>query len=264
MNDLTNKLTNKSIVMAVRILDELAADGHELGVTELATRLGEQKGRVHRHLATLRENGMVSQSEAGERYRLGWKLLKLGIAADANLDLRVLAKRHIFNLRESTEQTVVLAVPAGINALTIDCLPSESPVAVVIKKGVLFRSNTSSLARVLLAFANEDLQAEFMVAPTYRHTEFSLVDPTLLKSRLKLVRDRFFEIAVNEDIYGVAAISAPIFGQNNAIAGAVGIVGSQFYISEDPAFEMVSKVQHTAASISSDLNSSAWSDWRTR
>ncbi len=252
---------NKSIGMAFRILDELATDRHELGVTELAKRLGEQKGRVHRHLATLRAYGVVSQDVAGERYRLGWKILQLGIAAAENLDLPVLAQRHMNRLRETTRLTVVLAVPAGGDAMAVDCLPSEAPVAVVVKKGVLFQVNTSSLGRALLAFGTPELQEEMMKRPMTRHTDFSIIDPVKLQARLQLIRQRFYEIAVNENTYGVSAMAAPIFDQRNQIVAAVGVVGSQFHIGEETT-DLISVLQDTASSISADLKSITWDNWR--
>lgn len=252
---------NKSIGMAFRILDELASDRQELGVTELAKRLGEQKGRVHRHLATLRTYGVVSQDVAGERYRLGWKILQLGIAAAENLNLTVLAQRHMNRLRETANLTVILAVPAGGDAVAVECLPSEAPVAVVVKKGALFQVNTSSLGRALLAFGTPELQEEMIKRPMARHTDFSIIDPAKLQARLQLIRQRFYEIAVNENIYGVSAMAAPIFDQRNQVVAAVGMVGSHFHIGEETT-DLIAVLQETASSISEDLKSVTWDNWR--
>ena len=63
---------NQSVAVSVAVLEALADAGRPLGVTELAARLGESKGRTHRHLSTLRALGLVAQDETSDRYLLGW------------------------------------------------------------------------------------------------------------------------------------------------------------------------------------------------
>ena len=75
---------NQSVSVSVSILEAMASAGAPLGVTELAKRLNESKGRTHRHLSTLRALGLVAQDEVSERYFLGWKVFRLGMAAAGN------------------------------------------------------------------------------------------------------------------------------------------------------------------------------------
>src|SRR5690606_16947563 len=91
---------NQSVAMSVRILDELAAFGQPIGVSELARRLNESKGRVHRHLATMRALGLVSQEAVTERYGLGWKIFQLGSAANESFGIRRIAEEHLVRLRD--------------------------------------------------------------------------------------------------------------------------------------------------------------------
>ena len=255
---------NQSIVMTIRLLEELAAASRPQGVTELAKALGEQKARVHRHLATLKAAGVVAQEQVGDRYRLGWKILQLGMSAAEDLELQVLAKRHLIGLRDAVGETVMLAIPANGDALVIDCEPSRAQVTTIVRKGVLFVANTSSLGRTMLAFAAEEVQEAILARAMTRYTDHSIAEPGVLRRRLAQIRERFFDVAVNENIYGVSALAAPVFDQRNAIVGAIGLVGSPFVIKAPPSTELLEPLQDAAQSLSEDMNSTAWGTWRAR
>ena len=68
----------EAVKVAVRVLDELALQQRAMGVTELADALGETKPRVHRHLSTLEEMGLIEQDQSTYRYHLGWRVFQLG------------------------------------------------------------------------------------------------------------------------------------------------------------------------------------------
>src|SRR5574338_471796 len=73
---------------ALRVLEAFRDEG-QLGVTELARRLGLHKNNVFRILATLEQQGYVEQCGEHEAYRLGVRCLQLGRSyADARSLLR--------------------------------------------------------------------------------------------------------------------------------------------------------------------------------
>ena len=57
-----------SVTSALRLLKAFTADASELGITELAKRLGLAKSTVHRLASTLVAEGFLEQAEG--RYRL--------------------------------------------------------------------------------------------------------------------------------------------------------------------------------------------------
>ena len=69
----------QTVTNALRLLEEFRY-AEELGVTELARRLGLHKNNVFRLLATLEEMRYVEQCAETERYRLGTACLALGQA----------------------------------------------------------------------------------------------------------------------------------------------------------------------------------------
>lgn len=249
---------NQSVAVSVAVLEALADAGRPLGVTELAARLGESKGRTHRHLSTLRALGLVAQDEASDRYLLGWKTYRLGMAAASNFSLSRIAERHMARLRDAVQQTAALAIPAGNDAIVIASVPSDNPITLHVKHGWVVPSNASALGRTILAFAAPEAQKRVLAKPLRRFEGRAIADPAALARRLAVVRRQFYETALNETSYGVGAIAAPVFDERDAIAGAVAIVGSPQHVTSPPPKAMLKAVQECAAAISVELNSRRW------
>ena len=84
-----------TVERAVAILRELADAPEDLGNNELARRTGVNPSTVSRLLATLADAGLVRRAPDSGRFRLGPRLVELGIAALARVDLRQLDSRAL-------------------------------------------------------------------------------------------------------------------------------------------------------------------------
>lgn len=231
----------QSVGVAFGLVEVLAGTPDPLGVSELARRLGHTKARVHRHLVTLKELGFVQQDAATDRYRLGWKLFRLGMTLAENFDLRRVARHHLLRLHDRVGQTVVLAMPAGQEITIVDAVQSRDAVAITVRPGSLIAADSSAMGRTIAAF--QDPLAMFPSA-----------DP----ARLALIRKRWWEVAVNERIPGVASVAAPIFDEANRIAASLGIVTLSNVVGDPPDAAMTAQLQQTAAAISAELRSTYW------
>lgn len=251
---------NQSVAMSVRILDEFARAGHSIGVSELARLMGESKGRVHRHLTTLKALGLVNQERQTERYGFGWKVFQWAAAVGENFGIRRTAERFLTELRDATQQTAVYVIPANEGALVLSSVSSDARIVIQVKQGVTVTASGSGLARVVLAFAPPDLQQRVLGRPLHIYTDASISDVQVLSARLESIRKRFYEFAVNENVHGIATLAAPTFDSEGQIAGAVGIVGSPYTIHPDgpEAARLVQAVQACARRISEEFGSRRW------
>ena len=257
-DELASATSNQSVMMSARILGELANSLQPLGVTELARRLDESKARIFRHLATMKQVGFVSQEHAGDDYCLGWNIYRLGVAAAEQFGLMRVAQRHLTNLRDLTQETTALAIPASGDALVAGSVQSERQIALSVKQGVVIGANSSALGRVILAFSPPALQKRVLARPRKAFSPFSLVKPGELEARLERTRANWWEVAVNENAYGIATLAAPVFDEKNNILAAVSIVSSAMKVQEEPDEALIQAVQACAAAISADFNSAAW------
>lgn len=238
--DATRPASMQSVGVAFALVEELAAASEPLGVSELARRLDHTKARVHRHLAALRELGLVEQGPATDRYRPGWKLFRLGIALADSFDLRRVARRHLLRLHDEVEQTVVLAMPAAGQITIVDAVQSRNDVAITVRPGSVIPVESSAMGRVILAFQEGG------------------ADGAAVAARLPRIRERWLEVAVNERIPGIAAIAAPVFDEADQIAASIGIVTMQAVMSDPPEAALAAALKEAAAALSAELRSTRW------
>ena len=251
--------TVKSLIFTVRLLDTMAAAGGPARVTDLAKTLGEPKTRVHRHLTTLRAMGLVEQTRTSDRYRLGWKLYRLGQAAFEQFDLKHIAEPHMARLREAINQTVVLSIPISGEALVISSLDQVGgSIKISGVPGSIAPATVSAQGRIMLAWAGARQQKAILDQPSPAMTVRSIVDVQALEQRLKEIRARLYDFAPEEVILGVNAVAAPVFDAEKVLVGSVGVIGSIQFIPNPPPDEIVTHVLACARAISIELGTTEY------
>jgi DNA-binding IclR family transcriptional regulator len=255
----------EAVKVAIRILDELALAQRAMGVTELADALGETKPRVHRHLSTLREVGIVEQDQSTDRYRLGWRVFQLGEAAGTQFDLRTRAEPYLIRLRDELKETAVLAVPINGRPMVIASADSISArITISVKPGNRPVPHCSALGRLTMAFSAKQLQDELLAGPMQAETPQSMTSPDAIRRRLALITEQFYDLSDGEVMIGVNTIAVPIFRDGDVLAGALSIVGSIQNIPNPPLRKQVDLLHDCASELSAQLDSDAYERWRLR
>ncbi|PWS35001.1 IclR family transcriptional regulator [Falsiroseomonas bella] len=248
----------RSVLMAVRVLEAMALAGRAQGVSDLARNLGEPKGRVHRHLVTLRKAGLVAQDATSDRYHLTWRLFQIGQAAGEQFDLRRVAEPAMHRLRDAAGQSVLLAVPTGGEPLVVHALEAPNKVSITVQPGNRPPLHCSAQGRVMLAFAPPELQDRALAARLEAPTPASMTDPAALRARLAAVRERLWETAPSETLLGINVLAAPIFAAGEVLAGSIGLVGSVQFVRDPPDAAMLAALQAAAGEISERLGSARY------
>ena len=103
----------QAIERAVAILNAFSVDDPELGVTELAERVGLHKSTVHRFMVNLDAAGLVERNPRTGRYRLGLHIFELGGLVMQQMNLWDEALPFLESLVRHTGETGHLAVLDG-------------------------------------------------------------------------------------------------------------------------------------------------------
>ncbi|HYG41990.1 MAG TPA: IclR family transcriptional regulator [Bordetella sp.] len=255
----------EAVKVAVRVLDELALQQRPMGVTELADALGETKPRVHRHLSTLKEMGLIEQERTTDRYHLGWRVFQLGEAAGNQFDLRARAEPYMVQIRDALKETAVLAVPINGTPMVIATVENiYGRILITVKPGNRPLPHCSALGRLTLAFQPQPLIEARLAEPLQPETNLSLTDPDRIRQRLEMIRRQFYEVSDGEMMIGVNTIAVPIFRNGDQLAGALAIVGSIQNVPNPPRRVQVEVLQHCATELSNQLNSEAYASWHLR
>jgi DNA-binding IclR family transcriptional regulator len=209
------------VARALALLDAFADTDAELGTNELARRTGINPSTVSRLLATLADAGFVEHRPSSGRYRLGVRLLQLGNAVAARLDLRELARPHLEALVETTGETATLSAPGDPHAITVDFVQSPASVQSVARVGRPSVAHATATGKVLLAFGGRELPEE----PLEAFTERTITSRAKLAAEIERVSKRGWAQAVGERERGLNAVAAPVFGSAGELAAILGVQG---------------------------------------
>jgi len=253
----------EAVKVAMRMLNEMALARRAMRITELADKMGETKPRIHRHLATLKEMGIVEQEHATERYRLGWRLFQLGEAAGAQFDLRYRAEPYLIKLRDELRQTAVLAIPINDQPMVIATADNiYARICISVKPGNRPLPHCSAFGRLTLAYASAEAQQALLSIALMPETDSSLIDRESVLTRLPLIRQRLYDYAAGEMMVGINTVVVPVFRDDNVLAGSLGIVGSVQEIPDPPHPTQIALLQKYAEELSIQLNSNAYERMR--
>ncbi len=197
-----------------------SATALELGTNEIARRTGINASTVSRLLATLADAGLVEHVAGSGRYRLGLRLLQLGNAVLARLDLRELARPHLVALTEATGETATLSSPGEHEAVTVDYVQSPSFVQSVAQVGRPSAAHATAVGKVFLAYGGRLPEGE-LAAFTAR----TIIDRAALEAEVEQVRRQGFATALGEREQELNAVAAPVLDGRGELVAILGVQG---------------------------------------
>jgi IclR family acetate operon transcriptional repressor len=211
-----------SVRNAARLLKEFSRTDRELGVSELARRLGLATSTVHRMLATLAAERLLERTPSG--YRLGLAVFDLGASVAPRLDLHEAALPAMAMLRASTGETVQLAVLDGCESVYVDRLESPHTVRIFAHVGTRLPAPTTSTGKVLLAaLAPDELDVRLRAWTPQRITPYTIVEEATLRARLREVAARGWAENREESRVGVVSVGAPVHGGDGVVLAALSV-----------------------------------------
>jgi IclR family acetate operon transcriptional repressor len=208
----------ETVQRAIAVLHELAASPVDLGHKEIAIRTGINGSTVSRLLSTLVGDELVSRVEATGYFRLGPRLVELGNAALARVDIRDECRPHLEALTEATGETTTLSSPYREGTITVDFVQSPSSVRSVAEVGRPGIAHATATGKVFLAYT--DTAAPTVLAP---YTKKTITDHGALEAEIRTIRERGWAQAVGEREIGLNAIACPVLSP----AGLRAIIGIQ-------------------------------------
>ena len=243
----------QAVLLALRVLEHMAQHRGAVGVTELAQAFATTKSRIYRHLQTLMEGGYVIQEEDGDRYLVSARLMAMGEAVSENFDLSVAARPALKDLRDALGHSVAVSLSEEDGVRIIAVLRGGSNVEIGVKPGSLLPFHCSSQGKLALAFDNRSVLDRTLATGLTANTPMTITDPSELEAELARIRACGWSTSANQTVLGLNALAAPIFGALAQYVGAIAIVDSVQFISDDPRREQIDRVLAAAARVSETL-----------
>jgi DNA-binding IclR family transcriptional regulator len=237
--------TLRSVATALDVLECFARDD-ELGVSDIARRLGIAKSTAHRLLTTLCSRGLTEKNCESGQYRLGLHLYELGQLAQSRLRLRQTALPLLEDLRRVSGLTVHLGVVDGADIVYAERL--ETPAGRALMAGVARRwpSHCTASGKVIAAFNAELAQArrDLGFPPRTVGTIRSVAD---YDRALSETRRLGVGVSLGEAVTGISSVAAPVRDLSGRAYASVSVVGPSGDVQAD--LDRTARLVRTAAGL---------------
>ena len=214
-----------AVARAARLLELLEAAARPMTISELARELGVNKGTTRDLLETLRAHGLLARDEARKAYRLGPRLVRLGLSAQGQLDVAGVARPFLAELSHQVNCAVLLVVPRVDRAEIVDKVDGgRVAVEVSATVGRRIRLAAGACGKVFLSFLDEPQWKRYLAELTHP-TPNTITDPTAYADELDRTRRLGYATDDEEYLMGVRATSAPVLDARGSLAAAVLVLG---------------------------------------
>ncbi len=225
-----NAGTLASVASAARVLREFGKGNAQLGVSQLARRVGLSKSTAHRVVWTLVAEGLLEKVQETGLFRLTTTMSSLGANAETAHRLHESATIPLDQLRAVTDGTLHVAILDGVDVLYIERREGPGAIPVFRSVGGRNQAHVTSTGKVLLAFLPPDQQRrtleQIRLTPK---TPRSITSRTALLAELATVRRQGFGENRGESELGMCSIAAPIRDPFGRVVAAVSVAA---YVSD--------------------------------
>jgi len=244
----------QAIERAVSILNAFSVETPELGVTELAEKVGLHKSTVHRFMVNLDAAGLVERNARSGRYRLGLHIFELGGLVMQQMNLWDEALPFLESLVRDTGETGHLAVLDGGEAIYIERVEARRALRVPSAVGRGYPAHATNLGKVLLADLPPERVAEIVSERGLAaFTPNTITDPSELNAELERIRERGYAIDDEEYDEGLRCIGAGVRDHSGHVVSALGIGGPVTRVTPARVEELADLVMAAARGLSRRL-----------
>ncbi|GAB2823059.1 IclR family transcriptional regulator [Alpinimonas psychrophila] len=211
---------SQTVVRALDILRFISTSPRSL--TEVAAHLDVHKSTALRLLQTLSLQGFARQLSNGA-YVTGFGIIALGQLAIDQIDARTIAHPHVQRLSEESGHTVHLAQLTGDEVVYVDKVDGAT-MMMGSRIGLRAETHSASVAKVVLAFADEAVREKAITAATFqRYSSTTIVTAEALRQELSQVRSRGWAEDNGEKEDYINCVALPIYDARGKVSMGVSL-----------------------------------------
>lgn len=196
-------------------------------LAELTKSAELDKGTTRRLLQTLMIAGLVDHDARGAVYSLSAGILEIASAVHTGRELREVAAPYLSDIAESCHMTTFLWVHHEGLALCTDRVRAGHPSIDTswFTVGARTPLNCGGGPRALLAFITPEDREIALRMPLPARTPWSQTNLDELRNAAEQIRERGYELAIDDFVPGLAAVGVPVFDSTGRLAGSISITG---------------------------------------
>ncbi len=244
------KVLNKTFV----VLEILLEQKSPMSMSEISEKLDFYPSTIHRILDTLKYGGYVEQDPATQKYRLGLKLLELGMAKLQQIDLVREANPYLRELAKKCDETVHLGILENKNVLYLAKEETSQAIRMISYVGKTAPLHCTGLGKVLLAYLPLREKNEMLdIIELTRLTEQTITNKKKLEEELDKIEKEGVALDREENEKDVRCIAAPVRNYQGNVIAAVSISSPSYRINEENQNHLKEELVATCRKISSRL-----------
>lgn len=225
MSESTGKNGVQLLDRAVLLLDLVASAGSEGATLKTLCELsGLNKVTCHRILNSLVDHGFLNKIQGGKHYRLGTKLLILGVKAANGPGLRSHFQPALEHIRQLTGETVMLMARDKDDSVCIDRFDGDFQMQTLtgsIGGFVPLGVGPGSLA--ILSFLPPDERQQILARNIPRMKGYPVLTPERVTRWIEETAEHGFAIDSGELIPGIAGIAVPVTVPGTGTVASLGL-----------------------------------------
>jgi DNA-binding IclR family transcriptional regulator len=228
-----------------------------LGIAEIADELGMSRSTTHRYVITLVVLGFLEQ-DASRKYRLGPRVVDLGLVRLNSTGLRKESRTLLEELRRSTSHTAVIAILDETEIVCVDCARSykqpESLFRLKLRPGSRLPAHCTAMGKLLLAqLPGPEFDGVVQEITFTQSTPKTITSRTALTHALREIRKQGFAVNDEEHLQDVIEVAVPVHRDTGEVAAALGLLAHPATRSVE---QLVNDLRPLAESTASDLAAS--------
>lgn len=247
-----NYKTLKDLAKILSLFNDLQTE--EKSVTEISKSLEMFPSKVSRMLRTLELEGFFEKNLESGKYRLGILFFELGVVYAYHHPLRKIIRPHIEQIAQEINVTVSWAILKKNRVIVLDRIQNLPIDALAYRIGLNLPVHTTSVGKILMAYLPDEEQDQILRSVNLvKSTEASVIDPKIIKKRLKLSREEGYSTDEEETYRGVNCIAVPIKNADGAVIAAVSLMDDKLRTSREILFQHLPYLKEKALFISRQL-----------
>jgi DNA-binding IclR family transcriptional regulator len=237
----------------VDILRCISQAGTDVGVNEIARRVGLHKSSVSRLIVTLETERLVERNPETDRFKLGIGLMALAAPLLMERGVASVSRPHMSMLAQRSGETVNLSVWNGREAISVEQALGTNAITHYAAPGQSNPAHCSASGKLLLAFASPAEAEAILSGKLEKFTEYTVIDPAALRSDLASIRHAGCAINCGEFKSDVGAVAAAVRDMNGHALGAIVITVPMYRFDQQRQGELLTMVRATADDISAQM-----------
>lgn len=254
VNNNDGKYTIPMLEKVMELLEILSKFQNGLTLQEICRELEYSKTTIFRILMTLLKLGYIGKNADNNHYFISRKLFKLGIMALGEVNIVERAIEPMTRLRDEVKESVMLGTLIGDKITLIEQVIGSHSFTFVLKSGTKICIHASAPGKVLFAAQTDAHQEELLKSMDFTNfNENTITEISKFRAEIEKTKIKGYGVDIEEEIFGVYCIGAPIYNQFGDAIACVWIAAPKGRLPLDSFDSVGLKIKMCADHISEKL-----------